>query len=60
MKNSVETASGFSGGPFLADFDLFGYSIAALGDVNGDGVEDLAAGVLNDDTGEAAAEPCTS
>ena len=35
----------------LADSDNFGYSVAALGDLDGDGVEDLAVGAYQDDTG---------
>jgi hypothetical protein len=35
--------------------DLFGYSIAALGDLNSDGVTDLAVGASNDDDGGSSA-----
>ncbi len=34
----------------LADNDQFGFSTAAIGDLDGDGVEDLAVGARNDDT----------
>ena len=44
VKSSVKIASGTSGGPTLADGDLFGSSVAALGDLDGDGVTDLAVG----------------
>jgi len=40
---------GFTGS--LDDMDLFGFSLAALGDVDGDGVVDLAAGAPGDDDG---------
>ncbi len=52
VSNAVVIADGlggFSGG--LDDFDLFGSCIEALGDVNGDGVPDLAVGSLWDDDG---------
>ncbi len=35
----------------LNDYDRFGVSVAALGDIDGDGVEDLVAGAYNDDDG---------
>ena len=38
-------------GPRLADFDLFGSSLAGVGDLDRDGVPDLAAGAPNDDAG---------
>jgi hypothetical protein len=37
-------ASGTSGGPALANGDMFGSAVAPLGDLDGDGVEDLAVG----------------
>ena len=43
-KSSVRIASGTNGGPTLADFDFFGRSLASLGDLDGDGVTDLAVG----------------
>ncbi|MCH8343938.1 MAG: FG-GAP repeat protein [Planctomycetes bacterium] len=39
------------GGPRLDDFDRFGFSAASLGDLDGDGVGDLAVGAPNDDDG---------
>ena len=37
-------ASGTNGGPTLANGDYFGSSVASLGDLDGDGVTDLAVG----------------
>ena len=51
VKSSVKIASGTNGGPTLADFDHFGSSVASLGDLDGDGVTDLAVGAHGDDTG---------
>ncbi len=42
-------AGGFSGA--LSNQDNFGFSLAPLGDLNGDGVADLAVGALYDDDG---------
>ncbi|MEE9466040.1 MAG: hypothetical protein V3W14_10765, partial [Candidatus Neomarinimicrobiota bacterium] len=44
-----DTAGGFTAP--LADYDLFGISVAALGDLDGDGVTDLAVGASYDDDG---------
>ncbi len=43
------TEGGFAG--ILDDRDVFGWSVAALGDLDGDGVGDLAVGAPNDDDG---------
>ena len=50
-KSTTKIASGLNGGPALADGDQFARSIASLGDLDGDGVSDLAVGALLDDTG---------
>ena len=44
-----DTEGGFTG--ILDDFDSFGGSLASLGDLNGDGMGDLAVGVAGDDDG---------
>lgn len=51
VKSSRKIASGTSGGPTLADGDLFGASVASLGDLDGDGIVDLAVGAIGDDAG---------
>ena len=50
VRSSVKIASGTNGGPMLTDFDRFGVSVASLGDLDGDGVIDLAVGADQDDT----------
>lgn len=45
-----DTAGGFNGG--LDDIDIFGWSVAGLGDIDQDGVEDIGVGAIGDsDTG---------
>ncbi len=44
-----DTQGGFTG--TLNNGDIFGYSVAALGDLDGDGVPDLAVGAFADDDG---------
>ena len=50
-KSSQKIAHQTNGGPTLADRDRFGSAVASLGDLNGDGVTDLAVGAYFDDTG---------
>ena len=47
----AKIAHQMGGGPTLADFDKFGRSVASLGDLDGDGIGDLAVGAFGDDTG---------
>lgn len=42
-------AGGFTGS--LGDGDAFGHSVSRIGDLDGDGIEDLAAGAVGDDDG---------
>ncbi len=44
-----DTEGGFTG--ILDDRDIFGRSLASLGDLDGDGVTDLAVGAIHDDDG---------
>ena len=48
---SVRIADGLNGGPAIAYNDYFGYSTAVIGDLNRDGVNDLAVGAPFDSTG---------
>ena len=57
VKNSVTIASGQNGGATLANGDFFGTSVASLGDLDGDGVNDLVAGASGDNTGNGPAIP---
>src|SRR5262249_41922198 len=50
IKSSVKIARGTGGGPTLADNDNFGRSVTSLGDLDGDGVTDLAVGANGNDT----------
>ena len=54
VKRSSKIASATGGGPTLANADSFGSSVASLGDLDGDGLTDLAVGARGDDTGGGA------
>ena len=49
VKGTAEISNGTANGPTLSDNDFFGTSVAAIGDLDGDGVPDLAAGAWRDD-----------
>lgn len=51
VKRRVKLASGTAGVPELADFDSFGESVTPVGDIDGDGVIDIAVGADLDHTG---------
>ena len=51
VKSSQKIAHDVGGGPTLANGDRFGRSVSSLGDLDGDGVSDLAVGARGDDTG---------
>ncbi len=50
----TKIASGTGGGPALSDMDYFGSSVAATGDLDGDGIPDMAVGAHGTDTAVAA------
>ena len=52
VQSTVEINDSTENGPTLSNADLFGHSVENLGDLNGDGVNDLAVGAINDDEGE--------
>lgn len=47
----MKIANGMGGGPTLADGDYFGSWLASLGDLDGDGITDLAVSAESDNTG---------
>jgi hypothetical protein len=51
VKSHQTITHGLGGGPTLGLYDAFGSSVASLGDVDGDGVTDIAVGASEDDTG---------
>jgi len=50
VKNHEKIDDDTDNGPTLKNVDRFGDSIANMGDLNGDGINDLAVGAVNDDT----------
>ena len=55
-ETKISSTQGGLTGP-LDDYDMFGYSVASLGDVDGDGVADLAVGAHYDGDGGTDREP---
>jgi len=53
-EHKVSSTAGGLVGP-LDDFDVFGYGLAVLGDLSGDGTRELAVGAVGDDDGAGAA-----
>ena len=51
VSSTIEINNDTENGPFLSNNDYFGSSIANIGDLNGDGVTDIAVGANGDDTG---------
>ena len=49
VKSTVEIDDDTTNGPVLSDSDRFGGSVENIGDLDGDGVNDLAVGAKNDD-----------
>ena len=49
VKSTVEINDSTANGPVLVDQDRFGESITNIGDLDGDGVDDLAVGAPYDD-----------
>jgi len=48
-KSTVEINSSTTYGPILSDGDNFGWSVANIGDLDGNGVDDIAVGAYHDD-----------
>ena len=50
-QSTAKISDGVGGGPSLDDSDYFGISVTNIGDLNGDGITDLAVGARSDDDG---------
>ena len=51
VSRTIEINDNTANGPDLNNVDQFGTSIASMGDLNGDGVLDIAVGAIGDDAG---------
>ena len=51
ISDTIEINNNTANGPFLSNSDRFGSSIANIGDLNGDGITDIAVGAYFDDAG---------
>ncbi|MCE2499178.1 MAG: FG-GAP repeat protein, partial [Nitrosopumilaceae archaeon] len=51
VKDTVEINDSTANGPSLSNYDYFGVSVAGIGDMDGDGIHDIAAGAHGDDNG---------
>ena len=51
VKSTVEINDHTTNGPFLSNVDYFGTSVTSIGDLNRDGIPDIAVGADRDDTG---------
>src|SRR5438132_1070051 len=54
LKNVVKVGDGLANFPNILNIDHFGAAIANIGDIDGDGVDDLAVGAYSDNSINAA------